>query len=444
MNERTMLRTCGRVVTRMHWVLWAVSYLICIPSSWADSAQVLDIAMAQHTQSQASLTLHLSAPVVHNVFTLTHPHRLVIDLNAARLKNKAVLHLGNNALLENVRSAPRNDNDLRIVLDLKTAVKFQSALLQPAGQQNYHLIISINTLESVESIDPPSEPEPVADAPTPVAPPELLKLAAIPEQNPTVAITHLAAAAGETRHFLVAIDAGHGGIDPGAVGQRGTREKDVTLAIARKLEKLVWQDPHMKALMTRDDDFYLNLRTRAEIAREHKADLFVSVHADAMPNNDTARGGSVYMLSPSGASSEAAQWLAQRENASDLVDGTKLSDKDDVLALILLDLSQNSTLEASAYAGKSILNALDRVNTNHLNKIQQAAFMVLRSPDVPSVLVETGFLSTPSEESDLTDSAHQQQIAQAIFDGIRTYLHDYVLQDTLLATLGDTKIDAKR
>jgi N-acetylmuramoyl-L-alanine amidase len=429
--KRIMLT--NSIFTQIHKVLWLVGCLGCATLSWAESVQLFEISMVQQTQNQASLTLHLTAPVVHNVFTLTHPDRLVIDLNTTRLKNKAVLHLGNNALLENVRSGPRNDNDLRIVLDLRTAVKFQSVLLRPAGQQNYHLTIVINALNSVAAVTPEIVAVKSAEATHESG---LLKTAMTPDRSTTPA-------AGQPRDFLVVIDAGHGGIDPGAVGQQGTREKDVTLAIARKVEKLLWQDPHIKSLMTRTGDNYLNLRTRADIAREHKADLFISIHADAMPNNDTAKGGSVYMLSPSGASSEAAQWLAQRENASDLVDGTKLSDKDEVLASVLLDLSQNNTLEASAYVGKSVLNALDRVNRNHLDKVQQAAFMVLRSPDVPSVLIETGFLSTPSEESKLISDAYQQQIAQAIFDGIRTYLHDYVLQDTLLATLGDTKIEVK-
>ena len=416
--------------TQIQKMLWLVGCIGYTAFSWAEPAQLFEITMIQQTQNQARLTLHLTAPVLHTVFTLAHPDRLVIDLDAARLKNKSVLHLGSNALLDNVRSGVRNDKDLRIVFDLKTVVKFQSVLLQPAGQQNHHLTIIINTLDSIPDAVP-------VKSPTVSQEPEAVKLAMNAPDRPTLPV------AGQTRDFLVVIDAGHGGIDPGAVGQQGTREKDVTLAIARKLEKLLWQDPYIKSLMTRTKDNYLNLRTRADIAREHKADLFISIHADAMPNNETAKGGSVYMLSPSGASSEAAQWLAQRENASDLVDGTKLSDKDEMLASVLLDLSQNNTLEASAYAGKSVLNALDRVNRNHLDKVQQAAFMVLRSPDVPSVLIETGFLSTPSEESKLTDDAHQQQIAQAIFDGIRTYLHDYVLQDTLLATLGDTKIDVK-
>jgi len=418
------------ILTQIQKMLWLVGCIGYTAFSWAEPAQLFEITMIQQTQNQARLTLHLTAPVLHTVFTLAHPDRLVIDLDAARLKNKSVLHLGSNALLDNVRSGVRNDKDLRIVFDLKTVVKFQSVLLQPAGQQNHHLTIIINTLDSIPDAVP-------VKSPTVSQEPEAVKLAMNAPDRPTLPV------AGQTRDFLVVIDAGHGGIDPGAVGQQGTREKDVTLAIARKLEKLLWQDPYIKSLMTRTKDNYLNLRTRADIAREHKADLFISIHADAMPNNETAKGGSVYMLSPSGASSEAAQWLAQRENASDLVDGTKLSDKDEMLASVLLDLSQNNTLEASAYAGKSVLNALDRVNRNHLDKVQQAAFMVLRSPDVPSVLIETGFLSTPSEESKLTDDAHQQQIAQAIFDGIRTYLHDYVLQDTLLATLGDTKIDVK-
>lgn len=419
----------------MRMMLWwttqisRIGILISLLSAvcWADSAQLFEITMEQQTQHQARLILHLTAPVVHNVFMLTQPHRLVIDLNTTRLKNKSVLNLGNNGLLENVRSGLQNDDGLRVVFDLKMPVKFQSALLQTAGQQKHHLIITINTLDS-------------ALTPVVAAPPAVPKFSAppvatlIPSIKETVTVAYQ-----EPRDFLVMIDAGHGGIDPGAVGQQGILEKDVTLAIARKLEKLVWQDPHIKALMTRNEDKYLDLRTRADIARAHKANLFISIHADAMPNNNTAKGGSVYMLSPSGASSEAAEWLAQRENASDLIDGTRLRDKDEILASVLLDLSQNSALEASAYAGKAVLSALDRINQNHLDKVQQAAFMVLRSPDVPSILVETGFLSTPTEELKLADETHQQQIAQAIFDGIRTYLHDYVLQDTLLATLGDTK-----
>lgn len=422
-----------RMVQQTMWMSRVGIFLISMLSvaCWADSAQLFEITMEQQTQHQASLTLHLTAPVIHNVFTLTQPHRLVIDLNTTRLKNKAVLSLGNNGLLENVRSGARNDDGLRVVFDLKTPVKFQSALLAAAGQQKHRLVITINTLNSIPI--PAAETQPNSPKPAPVVP----TAAAISQTPEVVAVAHPE----PTRDFLVAIDAGHGGIDPGAVGQQGILEKNITLAIAQKLEKLVWQDPHIKALMIRNEDKYLDLRTRANIAREHKANLFISIHADAMPNNNTAKGGSVYMLSPSGASSEAAEWLAQRENASDLVDGTRLRDKDEILASVLLDLSQNNALEASAYAGKAVLNALDRVTANHLDNVQQAAFMVLRSPDVPSILVETGFLSTPSEESKLADEVHQQQIAQAIFDGIRTYLHDYVLQDTLFATLGDTKIN---
>lgn len=422
-----------RMLQRTMWMSCIGIFLISLLSvaCWADSAQLFEITMEQQTQYQANLTLHLTAPVIHNVFTLTQPNRLVIDLNTTRLKNKAVLSLGNNGLLENVRSGARNDDGLRVVFDLKTPVKFQSALLQTIGQQKHRLVITINTLDSIPI--PTVEVQPIL--PQNPSVPTTAATSSMPPEPEFVAVTHPEPG----RDFLVAIDAGHGGIDPGAVGQQGVFEKHVTLAIARKLEKLVWQDPHIKALMIRNEDKYLDLRTRANIAREHKANLFISIHADAMPNNSTAKGGSVYMLSPSGASSEAAEWLAQRENASDLVDGTRLRDKDEILASVLLDLSQNNALEASAYAGKAVLSALNRVTTNHLDKVQQAAFMVLRSPDVPSILVETGFLSTSSEESKLADDVYQQQIAQAVFDGIRSYLHDYVLQDTLFATVGDTK-----
>ncbi|HLF96581.1 MAG TPA: N-acetylmuramoyl-L-alanine amidase, partial [Methylococcaceae bacterium] len=234
------------------------------------------------------------------------------------------------------------------------------------------------------------------------------------------------------RDVVVAIDAGHGGDDPGAHGQLGTDEKEVTLAIARKLENLIRAEPGMKAVMIRNRDHYLGLRERIQKARKHKADLFVSIHADAFIN-DSARGSSVFTLSEHGASNEAARWLAEKENAADLVGGVRLDDKDDVLASVLLDLSQTATLEASHEVAGKVLGELGRHGALHHRDVQRAGFVVLKSPDIPSVLVETAFISNADEERKLRDPAEQENIARAVFRGIRNYFAQRAPQGTRLA-----------
>jgi N-acetylmuramoyl-L-alanine amidase len=221
---------------------------------------------------------------------------------------------------------------------------------------------------------------------------------------------------------VIAIDAGHGGEDPGASGRRyRTREKDVTLAIARELAKLVAQEPGMRPMLIRDGDYYVGLLQRFEKARRHRADVFVSIHADAVPGR-SANGSSVYALSEKGASSAMARRLADKENASDLIGGVSLNDKDDMLAHVLLDLSHNMTMQDSLSLGDSILTELRRVGPVHMHHVAQAGFAVLKSPDIPSVLVETAFISNPSEEKKLRTPAFQRQLAAGIFRGIKRYL----------------------
>jgi len=234
------------------------------------------------------------------------------------------------------------------------------------------------------------------------------------------------------RNVIIAIDAGHGGVDPGASGPNGTQEKQVVLAIARELEALVRRERGMRAVMVRNRDVFLPLRRRTEIARAHKADLFVSIHADAY-NDRRVTGSSVYALSPRGATSEAARWLAERENAADLVGGVKLDDKDDLLASVLLDLAQTGTIEASLNVANRVLRELGRVGETHKDSVQQAGFMVLKSPDIPSILVETAYISNPDEEKRLTSPAHQKALAQAILAGIRQYFTEHAPPGTLLA-----------
>jgi len=382
-------------------------------SSFAKTTQVLDLRLQNIDTKTTRLIFDLTAPVTHKIFTLANPHRLVIDL-----KNTTSTHSLKPPLttsyLKNIRHATRNGNDLRIVLDLKVAVRSKSFLLSPSEQYGHRLVVDINIFnQSVPVIKPSPKPiampsQPIVAKPVKTIPAQPINIAPISKKD-----------------VIIAIDAGHGGIDPGATGHNGTREKDVVLDIAKRLATLIYQTPNMRPVMIRSGDYFIQLRKRIELAREHKADLFISIHADALPDGQIAHGSSVYMLSQSGASSEAAQWLAHKENSADLLGGINLSDKDDLLASVLLDLSLAGTLEASTHLGSAILQALDKKVKVHAHHVQQAAFIVLRSPDIPSILVETGFLSTPAEEQKLSNPQHRSHIARAIFNGIKNYLRHH-------------------
>ncbi len=370
------------------------------------SVELQQIRFWQHDEQTTRVMLDLSAPVSYNIFTLTNPYRLVLDLKATHLTNQIAKVPATQAILENIRYAKRNKQDLRLVFDLKKSVRTTSYLVAPDSQGGHRLLLDITSLAAVtQPITPPKPP-----LATRTEKPKLFTKQTLPTKQDTI---------------VIAVDPGHGGIDPGAIGKQGTEEKNVVLAVGKKLAQLINQQPGYTAVLTRSTDKYLKLRQRIEIAREYQADLFISLHADALPDNQTAYGSSVYMLSQSGASSEAAQWLAQKENAADLIGGVSLSDKDDLLASVLLDLSQEGTLEASALIGQEILKALDTVGKVHFKKLQRAAFMVLRSPDIPSVLVEMAFLSTPSEERKLNDSNYQNQLAHALLQGIQHYFKKY-------------------
>jgi N-acetylmuramoyl-L-alanine amidase len=321
--------------------------------------------------------------------------------------------------LENIRSAPRPNNELRVVLDLKQPVQVKSFLIKSEDHSSQSLVLEVSTLARAM----PIPPTPTANLQRPA-----MTTPIVPSRQ-TRQIDNKRTK--NKQDLVIAIDAGHGGIDPGALGKNGTQEKEVVLAIANELAILVDQAPGFHPVLIRNGDYFLSLRKRIELAREYQADLFVSIHADALPDSN-ARGSSVYMLSQQGASSEAARWLAQKENSADLIGGISLSDKDDLLASVLLDLSQISTLKASAHVGKEVLTALKQVNNNHYATVQQAAFMVLRSPDIPSVLVETAFISNPLDEAKLNDPSYQLQIATAIFQGIQAYFTKYAPADTLL------------
>ncbi|MGH8502060.1 MAG: N-acetylmuramoyl-L-alanine amidase [Gammaproteobacteria bacterium] len=342
----------------------------------------------------------LSGPVEHRLFALQDPERVVIDLENAKLAEPAQAIDADLSAVKNIRHAARNGTDLRVVLDLNQSATSRSFLLPPVGAYGHRLVVDLKRAGAP------------ADAPAPV----------IVAQD----------RASSLRDVVVAIDAGHGGKDPGAIGPYGTYEKDVVFSIANRLEELIGAEPGMRPVMIRDSDVYLELRERIARARAHKADLFISVHADAS-HSSYANGSSVYVLSRTGASSEAARWLAERENAADLIGGVRLKDKDDTLARVLMDLSQTATIEASMTLAEDILNGLQQVGEIHSSRVEQAGFAVLTSPDIPSVLVETAFISNAEEEQRLRTSAYQDQVALAVLNGIREYFRDHAPPGTLYA-----------
>jgi N-acetylmuramoyl-L-alanine amidase len=336
------------------------------------------------------LVFDANAKVAHKIFTLKQPDRLVLDLKNVTLTEHLPDPTKENKIIRGMRSAKRNQHDMRVVFDLRRAVKPKSFALRPNREYGHRLVVDLYD----GRITPDHQSQPVKT-------------------------TKIAKSTGQ-RDVVIAVDPGHGGEDPGARGREGTYEKDVVLAIGRNLVKMLNQQKGMRAVLIRDGDYYLGLRKRIAKAREHQADLFVSIHADAF-RDPKVRGSSVYTLSRSGASNEAARWLAERENSADLVGGVSLEDKDDMLASVLLDLSQIGTLQASSEAANRVLTQLKTLGKTHKRRVQQAGFVVLKSPDIPSMLVETAFISNPQEERRLRDPKHQRKVAKALMKGIQNY-----------------------
>lgn len=371
------------------------------------------------------LVFDLSGPVQHSVFTLTAPDRLVIDINGATLGGPLNVATANTPITA-MRSAQRTPSDLRVVIDLKKAVTPKSFTLAPNAQYGNRLVVDL--------FDNP------ADAAPPAAPPPAVAtVPAVPVTPAEPAIKLPPAPAGK-RDIIVVIDAGHGGEDPGASGSRGQHEKDVVLAIARELQRQINGIKGFRAELTRTGDYFIPLRGRTEIARKKGADLFVSIHADAAPST-AAFGASVFALSERGATSETARWLADSENRSDLIGGAgnvSLDDKDRMLAGVLLDLSMTASLTSSLNVGQKVLNNIGRVTALHKQRVEQAGFMVLKSPDIPSILVETGFISNSNEASKLATVSHQQALARSISSGVRQFFQQNPPPGTYIAWLRDS------
>ncbi len=332
--------------------------------------------------------LDLDRSVDYRIFTLDNPHRLVVDVQNARVQGSLPFDADSGGVIAGVRHGIRNGTDLRVVFDLNDKAQPQSFVLDPAGRYGHRLVIDLT-------------PEGATD------PAERVRKRAQAAQN-------------GQRDMVVAIDAGHGGEDPGAIGPGGTFEKTVTLQIARELEQRINETPGMQAVLIRTGDYFIPLQQRYDRARKGGADLFLSIHADAF-RDFRVRGSSVYVLSRSGASSEAARLLAQRENKSDMIGGVQLDRDDDMLTSVLLDLSQSAALEYSNDAAEQILDQLGSVGRRHRNRVERANFVVLRSPDVPSVLIEVGFISNPQDEQNLNTPTHRRQIATAITNGVRDH-----------------------
>jgi N-acetylmuramoyl-L-alanine amidase len=398
---------------------------LCLVTGAASAApvRVTDVRLWSGPEG-TRLVLDLSAPVRHEVFTLENPDRIVVDLDNADLALRKGMPVGQGSV-KSVRSGPQPGHGLRLVLDLAGKQVPKSFAVGPDGSAGHRLVIE---LPAAATAAPPSS------APTGN---QVLASAAAASSRPAAAaatpVKTLASNA-KGRDLVIAVDAGHGGQDPGAIGRGGTREKDVTLAIARRLAAAIDAEPGMRSVLVRDGDYFITLGGRTRKARQLGADMFVSIHADSVLDR-TVSGSSVYVLSLRGASDEAARWLAESENSADLKGGVSLDDKSDVLASVLLDVTQKESVSDSVDAADSVLKALRGVVTVHRPRVQHAGFVVLKSPDIPSMLVETAFISNATDERRLRDAGQQQRIAEAVRAGVKNYYYENPPPGTKLAAL---------
>ena len=376
------------------WV-WAILGLLATSSVWAVEVHEVRLWRApDHTR----IVFDLTGPAAHKLIVLSNPRRIVLDMENTRLNTDLAGVKLDNTPVARIRSGVRDGDDLRVVLEISASVNPRSFALKANEQAGDRLVLDLYDKGAT------------ATAP---AVKKSVKQSA-------------------KRAIVIAIDAGHGGEDPGALGPRRVREKDVVLGIAKELNALFRADKGFQPTMIRTGDYYVSLRGRRELARKRQADLFVSIHADAFKRKE-ANGASVYALSTRGATSTAARYLAQRENSADLVGGVSLSDKDDVLAGVLADLSMTSTLDTSLKLGDTVLRKVDGVARLHKKNVEQAGFAVLKSPDIPSILVETGFISNPTESKKLATSSYQKKMARAIHRGIKDWFLAHPPSGTLIA-----------
>ena len=387
---------CKLLNTQLKHIVLTVMILVAsLLVSQAFAADINGVRMwraPDHTR----LVFDLSGPVKHEILTLSSPERVVIDISAASLKSSFDSLDFDKTPITKLRSGVRNKKDLRLVLDMNQAIKPRSFLLAASGDLHDRLVVDLYDQKQ--------------------------------KSSPVI----ISANNSKKRDIIIAIDAGHGGEDPGALGPGKLREKDVVLKISKKLKDKIDKTAGYSARLIRTGDYYIGLTKRRQLARQYQADMFVSIHADAF-SDARANGTSVYALSPRGATSASAKFLAQKQNSADLVGGVSLSDKDDVLASVLFDLSMTASLDASLDVGREVLTQIKQVSRLHKKQVEQAGFAVLKSPDMPSILVETGFISNPQESRRLNSSSYQYKMANAIHVGIERYFSSHPPDGTLIA-----------
>ena len=388
----------------LQYLLWALLLPVILLSSNVLAASTLVKATRTWVSPDYTrVVFDINKQADYHLFTLHNPERVVIDIkdaNWSAISNRSIEAKG---YIKNLRSARKNDA-LRVVLDASQKVKPKSFLLKPNETYGHRLVVDL-----------------------------------YPQQTGPVKAVKSATTSSKYRDVIIAIDAGHGGEDPGAIGRHGTKEKHITLSVAKKLAAKINAQKGMKAVLVREGDYYMKLRQRINKARKLKADLFISLHADAF-TSPKVKGSSVYILSERGASSEAAKWLANKENMADeLMGGVELSDKDDLLKSVLLDLSQSATIEASSDLAQNTLKELKYVGKVHKRHVERAGFAVLKSPDIPSVLIELAFISNPTEEKNLNSRKHQEKMASAITSGLKRYLRKRPPDNTMFAALHKTR-----
>jgi len=413
-------------------VLWLMGSISCM---MVYGAELKNITLSQLDANKTSLYFTVSGSFTHKLFVLNNPGRVVIDFSGTHLGVTLKQLSLTNSLIKQVRSGAQNADSLRLVLDINQNVQVSSAPMPSLGAFNGIRIDLVKTGPATKSIALTNTRQSANIKVTqtiknaqfnqvPIKIKSAEKMHPVIAHNTPIKVPH-SPSSKYLRDVIVVLDAGHGGKDPGARGPRNSKEKDVVLAITLKLKQLIDKHPGMRAVLTRSGDYYVGLRQRLDIARKYNGDVFVSIHADAF-NNPHSNGASVFALSQRGATSEAARWIAEKENYSEL-GGVNLGDLDDtngVVRSVLIDLSQTATINAGLQMGGRVLGQLYSFTNLHNNKVEQARFVVLKSPDIPSILVETGFISNPREERNLTSSAYQTRLSRAIFSGVKGYFWD--------------------
>lgn len=432
-------------LTRRRFVTSASSLLLLPIVPRVANASSIVAVRTWPADEYTRVTLEMDSELKAEHFSLENPHRMVVDIEGLTINstlNELISKVrSDDPYIASVRVGQNRPNVVRLVLDLKQPVAPQIFTLKPIGEYKYRLVLDLYPRVAQDPIlalqqqfddDDPlasvleglAQSQPSVPVPT-VKGQETPKAIVKPTPPPAAPVPKVSPTPGKGRPILIALDPGHGGEDPGAIGPGGTREKDVVLQIAKRLQKLIDAQPNMRAYMTRDNDFFVPLQVRVQKARRVKADLFISIHADAWIK-PTARGSSVYALSQNGATSTAARWLANKENQADLIGGVNIKTHDRQVAQVLLDLSTAAQINDSVRMGSGILSEIGKINKLHKRQVERAGFAVLRAPDIPSILVETAFISNPTEERLLKSPGHQDKIARAVLSGINNYINSGV------------------